>query len=86
MTTDEIHQRVADALHRAHESGEPIAPVRNDLPEGDIDAAYAVQRLNTERWLGAGRRLSGRKIGLTSKAVQSSSASASPTSACCSPT
>ena len=70
MTTDEIHQRVADALHRAHESGEPIAPVRNDLPEGDIDAAYAVQRLNTERWLGAGRRLSGRKIGLTSKAVQ----------------
>ena len=70
MTTDERPRRAADALHAAHESGTPIAPVRHDLPEGDVEAAYAVQRLNTERWRAAGRRLSGRKIGLTAKSVQ----------------
>ncbi|ACD15881.1 2-keto-4-pentenoate hydratase [Paraburkholderia phytofirmans] len=66
-------QRIADALWRAQQTGVPVAPVRNAIAElgGDaLDAAYAVQRVNTERQLAAGRRLVGRKIGLTSKAVQ----------------
>ena len=40
------------------------------LPAGAIDRAYAAQEINTKRWLAAGRRLVGRKIGLTSLAVQ----------------
>jgi 2-keto-4-pentenoate hydratase len=36
----------------------------------DIDIAYAVQQINTEFWMAAGRRVSGRKIGVTSKAIQ----------------
>jgi 2-keto-4-pentenoate hydratase len=40
------------------------------LPAGDLDAAYAVQQANTDHWIKQGRRLVGRKIGLTSKAVQ----------------
>jgi len=40
------------------------------LAPGDLDAAYAVQAMNTKRALDAGRRLVGRKIGLTSLAVQ----------------
>ena len=36
----------------------------------DVDAGYAVQRRNTDRWVAGGRRLTGRKIGLTSPAVQ----------------
>ena len=36
----------------------------------DQAGAYAVQELNTQAWLAEGRRLVGRKIGLTSKAVQ----------------
>ncbi|UBU18941.1 fumarylacetoacetate hydrolase family protein [Nonomuraea gerenzanensis] len=52
----------------AYASGRPCEPVR-DLVDG-LEAAYAVQSLLTERWLGEGRRLTGRKIGLTSKAVQ----------------
>ena len=36
----------------------------------DIDAAYAIQEINTDRKVAAGRRISGRKIGVTSKAVQ----------------
>lgn len=60
----------ADARLRAvHEIGVPCAPVR-DLIGDDQDAAYAVQSLSTARRLAAGHRLVGRKIGLTSPAVQ----------------
>ncbi|MBQ0887176.1 2-keto-4-pentenoate hydratase [Streptomyces ambofaciens] len=62
--------KAADALLTAERTGEPCPPVRSLLPEGDIDAAYGVQRLNAERGLAAGRRVAGRKIGLTSPAVQ----------------
>jgi len=44
--------------------------VRDLIGQSDIGAAYAVQQKNTERWVQQGRRLVGRKIGLTSKAVQ----------------
>ena len=47
-----------------------MPPVRELLPEGALDQAYAAQEINTKRWLDAGRRLVGRKIGLTSLAVQ----------------
>ncbi|MEU6825412.1 2-keto-4-pentenoate hydratase [Streptomyces atriruber] len=61
---------VAAALEEAARTGVPCAPVRSRLPEGDVEAAYAVQRLHVERGITAGRRLVGRKIGLTSPAVQ----------------
>ncbi|MSP50978.1 MAG: 2-keto-4-pentenoate hydratase [Alphaproteobacteria bacterium] len=61
---------LAERLRGAYDSGIPCPPVRGGLPTGDIAAAYAVQEANTRYWLGAGRRLVGRKIGLTSKAVQ----------------
>ena len=60
----------ADRLARAWEARVPCAPLRDLLPADDIDAAYAVQDLNTKRWEQAGRRVCGRKIGLTSVAVQ----------------
>ena len=69
MTTDEGQiERAAALLAEAAESKVPIAPVRELL--GDIEAAYAVQSINTRRALASGRRLVGRKIGLTSAAVQ----------------
>lgn len=67
---NDVIQRVADLLDSAARSGEAIAPVRTLLPEGDLEAAYAAQKINTERGLRNGRRLTGRKIGLTSLAVQ----------------
>lgn len=61
-------ESAAARLLEAHASGEPCAPVRDLI--GDIDTAYAVQDRLTEHWLTAGRRLTGRKIGLTSPVVQ----------------
>lgn len=63
-------QIAADRLFEAHKTGTPCAPIRDLLPAGDLAAAYAVQEINSQRALAAGRRLVGRKIGLTSKAVQ----------------
>jgi 2-keto-4-pentenoate hydratase len=63
-------REAADLLRNAADTGKPCLPIRDLFSFGDIEAAYAVQRLNTERALAAGRRLAGRKIGLTSPAVQ----------------
>jgi len=71
MTDQSNIQAAADRLWQAWESNTPAAPVRDLLDGGDVAAAYAVQEINTKRWLGGEERvLSGRKIGLTSKAVQ----------------
>jgi 2-keto-4-pentenoate hydratase len=56
---------VADRLHDAWLTRTPCPPVRDELP--DVDAAYAVQVANIHR---RGGRIIGRKIGLTSPAVQ----------------
>jgi 2-keto-4-pentenoate hydratase len=55
---------------RAAYAGSPIAPIRTQLAELDVDAAYAIQQENTAHWQAEGRRLVGSKIGLTSRAVQ----------------
>lgn len=48
----------------------PCAPVRDLLGADDVALAYAVQWRLTERRLSAGARIVGRKVGLTSPAVQ----------------
>ena len=63
-------EQAAVVLWAAAHSGAPCAPIRDLFREGALDQAYAAQEINTERWLAAGRRLVGRKIGLTSLAVQ----------------
>ena len=60
---------VAEQLRRAYAEG-PIAPVRGSLDNSTADLAYEIQDINTRHWSAAGRRIVGRKIGLTSKAVQ----------------
>ena len=57
-------------LTRAQATGTPCAPVRDLLPPGDIDAAYAVQTALIAAWTAAGARVVGRKIGLTNPKVQ----------------
>jgi len=62
--------KAAALIQQAYDSGKPVAPIRTLLAEGDIDAAYAVQDTNTRLRIKRGARLTGRKIGLTSKLVQ----------------
>lgn len=63
------HDELADRLDRAYRSA-PVSPLRDGLAPTDGVGAYAVQAINTRRWVAAGRRVVGRKIGLTAKAVQ----------------
>ncbi|TDU31924.1 2-keto-4-pentenoate hydratase [Panacagrimonas perspica] len=58
------------SLREAYRTGIPCAPIRDLVEAGDVQAAYGIQEINTQHWLAAGRRLVGRKIGLTSLAVQ----------------
>lgn len=69
MDTETL-KKCADAIFASRENGQPIAPISQTHGVLDADNAYKVQDANTQRWLSAGRKLSGRKIGLTSKAVQ----------------
>src|SRR5437016_365407 len=63
-------QAIAGRLRAAQESGVPIAPIRDEIADGGVAAAYAVQQANTDHYLKSGKRLVGRKIGLTSVSVQ----------------
>jgi 2-keto-4-pentenoate hydratase len=62
--------RAAARLATALDEGRPVPPVRDLLGEHDIAAAYAVQQELTRRRLAGGAVVVGRKIGLTSPAVQ----------------
>ncbi|QIL79669.1 2-keto-4-pentenoate hydratase [Diaphorobacter sp. HDW4A] len=70
---NEAIQSMADRLWHAEQSHQPIAPLRDEIAVlgGDsLAIAYEVQKANTARRLQLGHRLVGRKIGLTSLAVQ----------------
>lgn len=62
---DILAQRLRDAY-----AGETIAPLRDVLSPTDAAGAYAVQEINTRFWEAQGRRIVGRKAGLTAEAVQ----------------
>lgn len=63
------HETAARRLIDASATLTPCDPLRELIPTGTIDDGYAVaQRVN--ELTGAGRRVAGRKIGLTSAAVQ----------------
>ncbi|WP_024794005.1 2-keto-4-pentenoate hydratase [Tomitella biformata] len=62
--------KAADRLYAAIEAGVPCEPVRDLIGETDLVAAYKVQNQVNARKQAAGAKVVGRKIGLTSKAVQ----------------
>jgi 2-keto-4-pentenoate hydratase len=65
-----IVEEIAARLQEAEFTGRPIDPIAGDIGGRGIEIAYAVQAEVTRRGIDKGRRLVGRKIGLTSKAVQ----------------
>ena len=63
------HNDLARRLRDAYAGGS-VPPLRDGLDPTDVDGAYAVQTINTRYWEAQGRRIVGRKAGLTAKAVQ----------------
>ena len=61
--------QLAERLRVAYGSG-AIPPLRDGLDPTDAVGAYAVQAANTAHWVAEGRRIVGRKVGLTAKSVQ----------------
>ena len=66
---------IANSLRAAY-TGAPIKPIVANLTKqyetktSMLDAAYKIQDINTQFWTQQGRKVTGRKIGLTSKSVQ----------------
>lgn len=63
-------EQAAARLQRASRTGIPCEPVRDLIGRDDLQSAYAVQERLTAARLAAGASVTGRKIGLTSEAVQ----------------
>lgn len=70
MTNDNILKELAESIRQADIHSEPTSPIRSHFDQIDIDAAYAIQQINTEYHVANGRRIVGKKIGLTNPAVQ----------------
>jgi len=62
--------QAAERLISAARTGVPAAPVRDVLGSTDVALAYEVQNVLTAARKAAGARVAGRKVGLTSPAVQ----------------
>ncbi|GAB3626615.1 2-keto-4-pentenoate hydratase [Pandoraea terrae] len=70
MSDQNTIQALAVQLREAEAARQPMAPVRGQISLDDIAMAYAVQQVNVDMRRAAGERIVGRKIGLTSLAVQ----------------
>ncbi|WP_280192067.1 2-keto-4-pentenoate hydratase [Delftia sp. PS-11] len=70
MNSDNKLKDAALALRQARMHRRTIARVSETFAIHGADQAYQVSRLNTDADVAQGRRISGKKIGLTSKAVQ----------------
>lgn len=65
QTVYDLARRLRDAY-----TGSSITALSAELDDPSIEMAYQIQARNTELWIKEERRVVGRKIGLTSKAVQ----------------
>lgn len=63
-------QTAAQSLREARASGSPIPPISSTHGITTVDDAYAVAAVNTATRIKNGARITGRKVGLTSRAVQ----------------
>jgi len=63
-------EQIAERLDFAWRTRTPVAPITETDAIGDIATAYAIQAHWTDLRIARGERVVGRKIGLTSKAIQ----------------
>jgi 2-keto-4-pentenoate hydratase len=63
-------REIATRLREAERTRTAVSPIRLELGEEKIDVAYRVQFANAQHRFAAGQKIRGRKVGLTSRAVQ----------------
>ena len=66
----ETRTLVAGRLLAAYESREPLEPLTSTYEGMTLEDSYAIQLLQIEQRLAAGRTVQGHKVGLTSAAMQ----------------
>ena len=69
ISEEQVHQ-LAHELMEAEANFAPIPPITDQIPGFDIDDAYRVQKAVLDHRLSEGRKVIGKKVGLTSKAMQ----------------
>lgn len=70
MLSRDVIEHIAEELAEADRTHSVIPRITARYPEATIEDSYAIQGIWRDKNLAAGRRLVGRKIGLTSKAMQ----------------
>lgn len=70
MLDPDVIAEIAAELAEADRAKSVIPRITARYPDATIEDSYAIQRVWRDRQLAAGRHLVGRKIGLTSKAMQ----------------
>lgn len=71
MAEEAVLEQAAKQLREAMAAGTPCDPIRDLVgSEDDVELGYRIQQINVDRDMVNGRRVSGRKIGLTAPAVQ----------------
>jgi 2-keto-4-pentenoate hydratase len=63
-------EKLAQQLRDAYTTRVACPPLRTVIGVEDLETAYAIQNFNNQLLIEKGARITGRKIGLTSKAVQ----------------
>jgi len=70
MLDTATHTALADELGNARKTGVPIPLITARYPDMTVEDSYAIQNIWKQREIDSGRRLVGRKIGLTSRVMQ----------------
>jgi 2-oxo-hept-3-ene-1,7-dioate hydratase len=78
MLTPETISAIAEELAEAGRARTVVPRITARYPEATVEDSYAIQGVWRDKNIAAGRRLVGRKIGLTSKAMQQSTGIAEP--------
>ena len=78
MLAREEIEAIASELAQAEKTGELVKRITARYPEATVEDSYAIQGVWRDQQLAAGRRLVGRKIGLTSKAMQAATGITEP--------
>jgi 2-keto-4-pentenoate hydratase len=69
IVDQQTREAIAEVLLEAYSSREPVKPLTGQYDLATEDA-YEIQLLQVKRWVAAGARVKGHKVGLTSPAMQ----------------